>query len=152
MFTIHRTYNSLTLPVAVLYVDSLNTAYSFTNITIEAGSSDDTLALQGATNTTTFAGAAFPLSGGSYTTAVTGTMTITVTQQLSTGLHALHFVSSLALPGLAGIGLSGMIGLGTRTQSSVTLPTLVQVQVFSLPTAVAGAYNVTTRTPIADMT
>ena len=151
MFTLYRTYNSLTLPVAVLYVDELNTTYSFENITIEASDTDDELSLDGATNTATFAGDSFPLAGSDYSTATTGTLEITVTQALDTGLHVLRFNSSNPLPALLGIGLLGLIGLGTRTQSTRTLPTLVQVQSFALPTAVEGAYETTVRTPIADM-
>lgn len=150
MFTVTRSYNSYALPVPVLYVDSVNVSYTFDNLTFQATDSNDTLTLEGATNVAIFNGDAFPLAGSSYAAAVTGTLSITVTQSLSTGLHLLYFYNTNPTSGLLGLGLLGISGLATGSTVKRPLETKIQVQAFTLPLAVIARYAPTGRTPIAD--
>lgn len=133
MFTIKRVYLGIDLPVPTLYIDSLYKEYSFENIKIQASKSNSTLALSGVTASCVFNGDGFPLRGSDYLSAVTGTLTIAVSQHLATGLHFFPFVATretypamgLAIQGIGIMGLKGILQFPVGVQ--------IQVQNFEIP-------------------
>ena len=149
MFTLTRLYRNQQLPVSVLYVDALYQPYQFAGITIQATEPEDILTIQGGHTTATFNGHPFPLKGLDFLTVVTGTMQVTVTQALSTGIHTFSLVNQLALFSLLGGTVSGVGALGT--QAIITTPVGVQLQIqsFEIPGVVLPSQATTSTVPTA---
>jgi len=134
MFTICRTYLGVNYPVPTLPVDSVRQTYIFDEITIQStGGTEETLDIYGVVATITFAGVPFPLNGGSYITAVTGTLVVTVTQSLPQGLYRFPFVTQRPLYPLTGWSLHGYLAMGLQSINYRRMTTALLVQSFTIP-------------------
>jgi hypothetical protein len=149
MFFLSRAYNGYQLPDPTLYVDTIGDPYQFEEITLVATAEDSSLDLTGVQAICRFNGDPFPLSGADYLTAVTGTLEITVTQQLATGLYWIPFmcVTETLIP-VAGFALHGLVPDGIAAASQIALAAGVKVQSFPIPgVSLAPAAMIPTSVP-----
>lgn len=151
MFTVDRRYQGNVYPIAMLYVDSLHERYTFDEIVVQATDAQDWLVFPAGAGQATFQGAALPLSGAEFLTAVTGTLTIIVTARLAVGLTVLSLQSvTRTLPG-QGLALSGVGLMGQPGQVGRDLTPLIQVQYFPVE-GVAWPSTNRTRSGLPTMT
>jgi hypothetical protein len=133
MFSMKQSFQGYTMPVPLLYVDTLNEAYTFENLVIQATDADEALTLLGVTALCSFEGDPFPLSGADYLTEVQGTLRVTVTQALPTGKHVFPFMSQSAelLP-CVGLALHGLGVFGVPVTLLNVIGVSVVVQSFTI--------------------
>ena len=133
MFTLQRLHFGTKVPLLHIYVDHLNTLYTYNNVIVEAEHADDTLNVTGVIASVLFNGDPFPLQGSDYSSQITGTLTVTVTSPLSPGLYRIPFVSTTTIFPIAGISAASMGVSGLTGDMSIPLKTVLQIQVLLLP-------------------
>lgn len=133
MFTMHLTYNSETLILPPLYVDTINQWYTWENVKIQADSGEDALVLPTVQATVIFVSGGteytFPLAGATFLTAKTGTLKVLIYQSLAAGIHTYSFMNQQTWLNMAGHRLAGMARYASKDVLSFPLATYIQVQV-----------------------
>jgi hypothetical protein len=73
------------------------------------------------------------LQGSDYLAAVTGTLTIAVSQALATGLHFYPFVATRETYPVMGLAIQGIGIMGLKGILQIPIGTQIQIQNFEIP-------------------
>lgn len=131
MFTLFRERYGVSYQIPVIYINSLNEEYSFDDITVTSTLASETLSLVMAGSMRFVADSVeyvAPFDGSDFLTEKTGTLYLTITEDLDTGLHQTYLLDSILIPGVCGFGVLGTIQGGQVTQYITESPIVVQVQ------------------------
>lgn len=131
MFTFTRENDGIVYAIPVLFINETGSEQVFEHISIVSSFASETLtlamsgSLRFVSESVEYVG---PFSGADFLTEREGTLYITITEDLSPGIHQTFFINAIEFPGVCGFGVFGCIQGGRTCEFRCNTPIVLQVQ------------------------